>query len=185
MPPTSAVKIVFDCADRMETDMIQGVRVALTAAIVAAFLQIGTADPARAALSSDLLNQVKSSVNQNPGADLIAALRDLFVANPELAPEIAAAAVELNPDICRACALAAASAVPAHIFAVVKAMVGEAPGCANDIIDGVSEALPDFAEMVADVAAQAAVQAAAGPASGPVSPPEDTTDNREDRGSPS
>ena len=157
--------------------MIQGFRVALTAAIVAVFLQIGAAAPARAELSADMLDRVRATINQDPGADLIAALRALFAANPELAPEIAAAAVEFNPGLCRACALAAASVVPAQIFAVVKAMVGEAPECVNDVVDGVSEVLPDFARMVADVAAQAAVQAAAGPASGPVSPPEETVDH--------
>ncbi len=166
--------------------MIHAIRVALTTAIVAVFLQIGAAAPARAELSPDLLDQVRASLNQEPGADLIGALRALFAANPELAPEIAAFAVEFNPGLCRACALAAASVVPDRIFEVVRAMVGEAPECANDVIDGVSEALPDLAEMVADVAAQAAVQAAAGPASGPVSPPTDTSNSAaNDRASPS
>ncbi len=165
--------------------MIQGIRVALTAAIVAAFLQIGTAAPARAELSADLLDQVRATINQTPGPDLMAALGDLFAAHPELAPEIAAAVVEFDPDLSRACALAAAGAVPDRILEVVEAMVAEAPERVNDVIDGVSEALPDLAQMVADVAAQAAVQAAAGPAGGPVSPPSDTTVDTGDGASPS
>ncbi len=165
--------------------MIKGIRVALTAAIMAAIVQIGAAAPVRAELSGDMLDQVRASLNQAPGPDLIAALRDLFVAHPDLAPEIAVAVVEFNPGLCRACALAAAKALPDRILEVVKAMVGEAPECANDVIDGVSEALPDLAQMVADVAAQAAVQAAAGPAGGPVSTPSDTVPEARDEASPS
>ncbi len=85
--------------------------------------------------------------------------------------------MEFNPGLSRACALAAARAVPDRIFEVVKAMVGEAPERANDVINGVSEALPGLAEMVAAVAAQAAVGTSAGPASDPFSSPDETSED--------
>lgn len=166
--------------------MLQGLRVALAATILAAFLHTSAATPARAELSAEMLGKIEAAVQHDTNAAVVAALQGLFAANPSLAPEIAAATVEFNPGLSRACALAAAMAAPNRIFEVVKAMVGEVPGRANDVIDGVSEALPGISDLVAAVVAQAAVGTSAGPASDPFSSPDETSeDGGEDRASPS
>ncbi len=165
--------------------MLQGLRVALAATILAVFLHTSAASPAWAELSAEMLGKIEAAVQHDTKAAVVAALQGLFAANPSLASEIAAAAVEFNPGLSRAFALAAARAVPNRIFEVVKAMVGEAPERANDVIAGVSEGLPGISDLVAAVAAQAAVGTSAGPASDPFSSPGDTSeDGGEDRGSP-
>ena len=165
--------------------MLQGLRVALAATILAAFLHTSAASPARAEISAEMLGKIEAAVQHDTIAAVVAALQGLFAANPSLAPEIAAAAVEFNPGLSRACALAAARAAPNQIFEVVKAMVGEAPEHANDVIDGVSEALPGISNLVAAVAAEAAVGSSAGPASDPFSSADETAeDGGDDRGSP-
>lgn len=166
--------------------MLQGLRVALAATILAAFLHTSAATPARAELSAEMLGKIEAAVQHDTNAAVVAALQGLFAANPSLAPEIAAATVEFTPGLSRACALAAARAVPNRIFEVVKAMVGEAPERANDVIAGVSEGLPGISDLVAAVVAQAAVGTSAGPASDPFSSPDETSeDGGEDRASPS
>ncbi len=171
---------------------MRGFRVTCMATIVAAFLAIGVATPANAILTTSQLDQIRAAVKQNSGPAVISALRALFKAHPNIAPEIAATAVELNPSLCRACAIAAASSVPEQAFAIAKAMVGEAPECANDVIEGMSKELPEIAEMVADVVSKAVVQSSAGPADPdsapgrPISSPTDTSESGSDnRASPS
>ena len=166
--------------------MLQGLRVALAATVLAVFLHASAASPARAELPAEMVGKIEAAMQHDTKAAVIAALQGLFAANSSLASEIAAAAVEFNPGLSRACALAAARAVPNRIFEVVKAMVAEAPEHANDVIDGVYEALPGISNLVAAVAAEAAVGSSAGPAGDPVSSPGDTSDDGggDDQGSP-
>ncbi len=92
--------------------MLQGLRVALAATILAAFLHTSAATPARAELSAEMLGKIEAAVQHDTIAAVVAALQGLFAANPSLAPEIARAAVDFDAGISWACAFAAASATP-------------------------------------------------------------------------
>ncbi len=166
--------------------MLKGVRVAIMATILSALLQSWAAAPARAELSADMAGRVGAAMQHDTRDAVVAALHELFTANPSLAQEIAVAVVELDPRNCWACAFAAAGAVPDQALDIIRALVRAAPQCADDVIAAMSKALPEIADLVEDVAAEATVQSKAGPAGGPISTPEDTVDRRdEDRASPS
>ncbi len=166
--------------------MQKGLRVAIMATILSALLQSWAAAPARAELSADMAGKVEAAMQHDTRDAVVAALHELFAANPLLAPEIAAAVVEFDPRHCWACAFAAAGAVPDQAFDIAREIVREAPECADDVRAAMSKALPEIADLVEDVAAEATVQSKAGPAGGPVSPPEDTVERRDDdRASPS
>ena len=166
--------------------MLKGLRVAVMATILSALLQSWAAAPARAELSADMASKVEAAVQHDTNEAVVAALHELFAANPSLAQEIAVAVVELDPRHCWACAFAAAGAVPDQAFDIAREIVREAPECADDVIAAISEALPHLAGLVENVVAEAAIQSAAGPAGGLVSPPEDTVERRDDdRASPS
>lgn len=165
--------------------MLQGLRVALAATILAVFLHTSAASPARAEFSAEMLGKIEAAVQHDTIDAVVAALRDLFAANPSRASEIAVAAVEFNPGQCWACAIAAARAVPGKAFKVARAIVGELPECAGDVIAAMSKALPDLSDLVAAVVAEATLGSSAGPAGGLSSSPDETAeDGGEDRGSP-
>ncbi len=165
--------------------MLQGLRVALAATILAVFLHTSAATPARAELSAERLGKIEAAVQDDTNAAVVAALRGLFAANPSLAPEIARAAVDFDAGKSWACAFAAAGAVPDQALKIARAIVGEAPEYANDVIAAMSKALPGISDLVAAVVAKATVGTSAGPASDPFSSPGETSeDGGDDRGSP-
>ncbi len=166
--------------------MLKGLRVAIMVTILSALLQSWVAAPARAELSADMAGKVEAAMQHDTNEAVIAALHELFAANPSLAQEIARAAVDFNAEKSWACAFAAARAVPDQALDIARAMVDEAPEYANDVTAAMSKALPDISDLVAAVVAEAAVGTSAGPAGGPISTPEDTVDRRDnDRASPS
>ena len=157
--------------------MGQGLRSALAVMILGAVVQFWAAQPARAEISPNLLVEVEAAMQHEAEDAMAAALQALIEENISLAVEIAVAAVGIDSASCGAIASVAASAAPDQALDIAKGIVGVQPLCAGDVIAGISEVLPDFAEKLAAVVTAAIEGPADKGFSVPITPVTGTAEN--------
>ncbi len=131
--------------------MMQGLRSAIVAAILAIVMLSWAAVPARAELAPDLLADVEAALQQETDDALAQALLAVLDQNGALATEIAVAAVLIRPELSGLIAFLAASAAPDQALEIANAIVDVEPLYAGDVIAGITEALPELGEQLAAV----------------------------------